>query len=200
MDGTLVLRQGLNGYIGVTDVGVSNQYVQYNGGKGVVSNDPKTGVYSIPGTDAYEVRSFVRFAGLDSLAGRRVTKAELSLSFNFGASGYTLAGKYLAAPWDASASAFGWGRRTNATAWSVPGSGAADWLTDTGFVLSGFTGGQADTRKVLLDTAVVQRWIDQPQSNAGFVLVPTVASKTSFLRSSEDSSQAYRPTLKLWFE
>jgi hypothetical protein len=72
--GELELRQGLNGYQGVTDVGVSNQGTQYNYGKGVVVPTGKTGAFRIDGSSGYEMRSFVRFAGLETLAGRRVAR------------------------------------------------------------------------------------------------------------------------------
>jgi hypothetical protein len=46
----------------------------------------------------------------------------------------------------------------------------------------------------------VQKWIDEPQNNHGFVLVPTVSGKTSFMRDSSDATEVTRPTLKVWFE
>jgi Divergent InlB B-repeat domain/Bacterial Ig domain len=193
------LRQGLAGYSAVTDVGVSNQYLQYNP-KGVVSNDSKTGIYKISGGDPYEVRTFMRFGGMESLAGRRVVKAELALNFNFGATGYVLSGKYLTGPWSVAATNFGWSKRTDSLSWAAPGSGAADWVTGAGFQVTGFTGAAADARKVLLDPAIVQGWIDNPLSNFGFVLLNGSNDKTSFVRSSEDSNAAYRPTLQIWFE
>ena len=179
---------------------VSSQYLQYNNNQGLVSNGTTMGAYATSGSDAYEARTFMRFGGLDTLRGRTVTKAELSLSFNFGSSGYTLAGKYLAAPWNASASTFGWSKRTDVGSWAAPGSGGADWLTGTGFQITGFNGSAADTRKVLLDPAVVQAWIDNPQTNWGFVLVPTSANQISWVRASEDSNANLRPTLQLTFQ
>jgi hypothetical protein len=196
----LILRQGLRHYQGVTDVGVSNQGVQYNDGKGVVVPTGKTGAFRIAGSEGYETRSFVRFAGLESLAGRRVVRAELALTFTFGARGYTLNGRVLKSAWNPLSDQFGWTRRSGASAWSRPGSGPADWDAARTFQLSGFTGAAADTRRVNLDPAIVQRWIDEPLSNHGFVLVPTVAGRTSFMLDSADPTQLYRPTLKLWFE
>lgn len=196
----VVFRQGQGGYGGTVDVGVSNQYVQYNGGKGVVSNDDVSGVYRISGSNGYKVHSFLRFDGLSSLQGRRVVKAELSLSFNFGHAGYTLAGHYLATPWDPSSRGFGWSRRDGSHRWAVKGSGGGDWISGKTFQLSGFTGNQVDTHTVALDVSVVQAWIDQPSANHGLVLTPTVAGKVSWLRTSEDPVAAYRPTLKLWMQ
>ena len=196
----LVLRQGLNSYQGVTDVGVSNQGTQYNYGKGVVVPEGKTGAFRIDGSSGYETRSFVRFAGLDALAGRRVARAELALTFTFGASGYTLNGMVLDAAWNPLSSSFGWTKRNGASAWATPGSGGTDWDSARTFQVTGFNSAAADTRVVNLNPAIVQKWIDEPQNNHGFVLVPTVSGKTSFLRDSSDSSELFRPTLKLWFE
>ena len=83
---------------------------------------------------------------------------------------------------------------------SAPGSGGGDWNTARSFQVRGFTGAAADTRKVALDPAAVQRWIDEPQNNHGFVLVPTVAGKTSFMRDSTDPTATARPTLRIWLE
>jgi len=198
--GVLELRQGLNGYQGVTDVGVSNQGAQYNYGKGVVVPTGKTGAFRIDGSSGYEMRSFVRFAGLQTLAGRRVTRAELALTFTFGASGYTLNGMVLDAAWNPLSPKFGWTQRNGASQWAALGSGGTDWNNALTFQITGFNSAAADTRRVNLNPAVVQKWIDQPQNNHGFVLVPTVSGKTSFMRDSSDGTELFRPTLKLWFE
>jgi hypothetical protein len=165
-----------------------------------VTNDATAGAYRITGADPYEARTFMRFVGLESLQGRRVTKAQLSLTFNYGATGYKLNGMVLASPWNAAAPGFGWGKRNDVDAWAVPGSGAADWVTGKTFVVSGFTGRAADTRKVLLNPGIVQSWINSPQTNFGFVLVPANTGKTSFVRTAEDATPAYRPTLEVWLE
>jgi hypothetical protein len=200
IDKKLVLRQGERGYLGATDYGVSNQYVQYNNGRGVVSNDERTGVYRLTGSDPYEARSFLRFTGLDTLQGRRVTRAQLTLTFNYGATSYRLNGMVLAKPWNPLSPNFGWSLRDDVNAWNLPGSGSTDWLTGKTFAVTGFKGQAADTRRVQLDTSIVQAWIDNPQSNHGFVLIPAAANKLSFLRSAQDTNPAYRPTLELWFE
>jgi hypothetical protein len=129
-----------------------------------------------------------------------VLKAELALTFNWGAAGYTLLGEVLARDWQPADAAFGWTSRTSTQRWARPGSGGADWMTGKRFRISGFTGAEADLRKVLLDTAVVQRWIDEPASNRGVLLRPYTAGKVSWLRSSEDANPDYRPTLLLWLE
>jgi hypothetical protein len=196
----LTLRQGLNGYQGVTDVGVTSQGMQYNYGKGVVVPAGKTGAFRIDGSDGYESRSFVRFAGLETLAGRRVTRAELALTFTFGASGYTLNGMVLDAAWNPLSARFGWTQRNGTSSWAALGSGGTDWNNALTFQITGFNSAAADTRRVNLNPAIVQKWIDQPQSNHGFVLVPTVSGKTSFMRDSSDATATTRPTLKLWFE
>ncbi len=196
----LVLRQGLDGYLGVTDVGVSSQYLQSNYGRGVITPNGKTGAFRVEGNGAYEARSFVRFAGLDTLRGRRVARAELALTFTFGASGYTLNGMVLDAAWNPLSPKFGWGMRNATSNWTAPGSGSGDWSPVRNFQVRGFTGAAADTRVVPLDAAIVQRWIDDPQSNHGFVLVPTVAGKTSFMRDSTDPTVTSRPTLRIWLE
>lgn len=199
-DTSLVFRQGLNGYAGVTDLGVSNQYVQYNGGRGLVSNDPTIGAYRIAGSGGYEVRSFLRFDGLQSLGGRRVVRAEMSLTFSWGGSGYTLDVQALTRPWAGSNANFGWTQTGTGQRWDVAGSGGTDWEPGMAVTLSGFTGSGADTRTVAMPAALVQRWIDEPQSNHGLVLVPTVAGKVSWLRSSEDAQPGYRPALRVWLE
>jgi len=198
--GVLELRQGLNGYQGVTDVGVSNQGTQYNYGKGVVVPTGKTGAFRVDGSSGYETRSFVRFAGLETLAGRRVARAELALTFTFGASGYTLNGMVLDAAWNPLSPKFGWTQRNGASNWATLGSGGTDWNNALTFQITGFNSAAADTRRVNLNPAVVQKWIDEPQNNHGFVLVPTVSGKTSFMRDSSDATEVTRPTLKVWFE
>lgn len=194
------LRQGVDGYQGVTDLSVSNQYVQYNGGRGVVANDAQSGAYRIGGAGGYEVRSFLRFGGLESYRGRRLVKAELVLHFAWGAGGYALAGSVLAVPWNAASGAFGWSHRADGLPWALPGSGGSDWVAGKGFAVTGFAPDTADLRRVAIETAVVQGWIDQPASNHGLVLLPTVADKVSWLRSSEDPNPAWRPMLELTFE
>ena len=200
VDTSIMFRQGTDGYAGATDLGVSNQYIQYNGGRGLVSNDPVVGAYRIAGSGGYEVRSFLRFDGLQSLQGRRVTRAELALTFNFGATGYTLNVQSLTKPWNPSSNSFGWTMTGTGTRWATAGSGAGDWEAAPVATVTGFNGGQADTRAVPLPPALIQRWIDQPANNHGLVLVPTVAGKVSWLRSSEDTNPAWRPTLRVWVE
>lgn len=200
VDTSIMFRQGVSGYGGATDLGVSNQYVQYNGGRGLVSNDPVVGAYRIAGSGGYEVRSFLRFDGLQSLQGRRVTRAELALTFNFGATGYTLNVQSLTKPWNPSSNSFGWTMTGTGLRWETPGSGAGDWESAPVATVMGFNGGQADTRAVALPAALVQRWIDQPANNHGLVLVPITAGKVSWLRSSEDTNPAWRPTLRVWVE
>ncbi len=119
-------------------------------------------------------------------------------SINLG--GYTLNGMVLDAAWNPLSTKFGWTQRNGANNWAVLGSGGADWNNALTFQITGFNSAAADTRRVNLDPAVVQRWIDQPQTNHGFVLVPTVSGKTSFMRDSSDGTDLFRPTLKLWFE
>jgi hypothetical protein len=199
-DSAVVFRQGLNGYAGVTDLGVSNQYVQYNGGRGVVSNDPTTGVYRISGSGAYEVRSFLRFDGLQSLQGRRVTRAEMGLTFSWGGSGYALNVQALTKAWLGSNSGFGWTMTGTGERWAVPGGGSSDWELGPVATITGFTGAKADARTVPLSPALVQGWIDQPQTNHGLAFVPTTSGKVSWLRSSEDAQPAWRPTLRVWLE
>ncbi|MEJ1934199.1 DNRLRE domain-containing protein, partial [Nostoc sp. NIES-2111] len=199
-DTSIVFRQGLNGYSGTTDLGVSSQYVQYNGGRGTVTNDPTVGAYRIAGSDGYEVRSFLRFDGLQSLQGRRIVRAEMSLTFNWGGSGYTLNAHALTRAWLGSNSKFGWSQTGTGQRWAVAGSGGSDWEAGMTVPITGFTGGAADTRTVALPVALVQRWVDQPQSNFGLVLVPTADGKVSWLRSSEDTQASYRPTLRVWVE
>ena len=199
-DTSVVFRQGLNGYAGVTDLGVSNQYVQYNGGRGIVSNDPTIGAYRIAGSGGYEVRSFLRFDGLQSLQGRRVLRAEMGLTFSWGGSGYSLNVQALTKAWLGSSPSFGWTMTGAGERWAVPGGGSSDWETGPVATITGFTGGEADTRTVPLAAALVQRWIDQPQTNHGLALVPAATGKVSWLRTSEDAQPAWRPTLRLWLE
>jgi hypothetical protein len=181
-------------------MGVSNQYVQYNGGRGVVSNDAKTGAYRIAGSGGYEVRSLLRFEGLQSMAGRRVLKAEMLLTFNWGSSGYTLNAQVLNRPWNAANAAFGWSNADAGQPWAIPGSGGADWVTGGAIAITGFVSNAADVRTIALPAALVQQWIDQPQTNHGLALVPTAAGKVSWLRSSEDSEPQTRPTLRVWLQ
>lgn len=194
------LRQGLDGYLGVQDLSVSNQYVQYNNGRGVVGNDAQSGVYRIGGASGYEVRSFLRFGGLEAFQGRRLLKAELVLHFAWGASGHTLQGQVLAVPWAPGSAGFGWSLRADGQPWAQAGSGGSDWVSGKGFSIAGFAPANADQRRVQIDTGVVQGWIDNPAANHGLVLLPTVADKVSWLRSSEDGTAAWRPTLELTFE
>lgn len=193
---TLELRQGVSGYAGAVDLSVSSQYLPYNGGRGVVSNDAQAGIWRIAGSSGYEVRTFLRFGGLEPLRGRRVARAEVVLSFAYPATGHQLIGQYLAVPW--SPSGLAWNQRLPGVAWAQPGSGGSDWLSGSSFVVGGFTGGGSDTRVVALDPAVVQAWIDRPDSNHGLLLRPSVDGKVVRMRTTEDPDPALRPLLRIW--
>jgi Divergent InlB B-repeat domain/Bacterial Ig domain len=196
----VTLRQGLNGYASVVDMGMTSQSVTPTSPRGSVYNDPISLTYRVEGSSGYEARTFVRFGGLSSLAGRRVVKAELALSFVWGSSGYVLNGKYLTVPWNPASGAYGWTSRTLTSNWAQLGSGGSDWVTNSGFQLSGFQANNADVRKALLDPAIVQGWIDNPQTNNGFVLTPANLGAVSRMRTSEDTTANFRPTLQITFE
>lgn len=203
---SLVLRQGLNGYAGVTDVEVSSRHPPAGGTGGTggaraaVTDGPAMGAYRIDGEGGYEVRSFLRFGALPSLQGRRVQRAELALTFRRGSSGHALSVQALTKGWNAGDARFGWTNTGTGERWPVPGGGSSDWEAGPAATLDGAIGSEADTRVVALPADLVQRWIDQPQHNHGLALVATVSGQGAWLRSSEDAQPAWRPNLRLWLQ
>ena len=197
---SLVLRQGLNGYVGVTDVDVSSRNRGAGAARTAVTDGPAMGAYRIDGDGGYEVRSFLRFGALPSLQGRRVQRAELALTFRRGSSGHALSVQALTKGWNAGDARFGWTNTGTGERWPVPGGGSSDWEAGPAATLDGASATEADTRVVALPAELVQRWIDQPQHNHGLALVATASGQGAWLRSSEDAQPAWRPTLRLWLQ
>ncbi|MGE3780686.1 MAG: PQQ-dependent sugar dehydrogenase, partial [Pirellulaceae bacterium] len=201
---TIVLQQGLLGYAGTTDVSISNQYAQWNGGNGITAFDgTEMGVYSTSGTGSYSVETLIRFSNLGLPTGTPVSAATLTVNVDTWSSNPTIRGYYLASPWNATpgpnSSQLGWLHRGTGQDWTTPGARGAgtDVLAGKSFVLSGITGSGNQAVTVALDPAVVQSWIDNPATNHGVLLVNETTGAIVRIRASEHATAATRPKLSI---
>lgn len=91
-----------------------------------------------------------------------------------------------------------WTQRTSSYAWTAAGAGSGSRATT---VMSELVPNAAATRyPVPLPRELVQRWVDDPASNTGLVLVPINAATHGVdFMSSESATTAARPTLAITF-
>jgi glucose/arabinose dehydrogenase len=203
---TVTLQQGLNGYAGTTDVSISNQYAQYNGGNGLTNfTDPQMGLWQLSGSSGYSVENLIRFSNLGVPAGSTVSGASLTLRVDTWAANAVIRGYYVAAPWSATpgpnGTQLGWLHRGTGQDWAAPGARGqgTDVLAGKSFAISGIQaiGGQNIT--VQLDPAVVQGWIDNPSSNQGLLLVNETTGAVVRLNTSEHGTATFRPKLSVTY-
>jgi hypothetical protein len=99
---------------------------------------------------------------------------------------------------DGTAAAANWSQRTASDDWTTAGAGTGSRATTatTELIPSAVT-----TRYTFpLPTDFVQRWVDQPDSNRGLVLVPVDAGTHGVnFESSESATAAARPTLTITY-
>ncbi|MBU2566729.1 DNRLRE domain-containing protein, partial [Patescibacteria group bacterium] len=200
--------QQLNSYIGNTDATISNQYIEWNE-NGITDKQGELKVYvkTEDGKTPYEKRALLKFIDLDLPDGAKVTSANLTLVVTDWESGYNnipqtiLKGYYLKNSWNIDANDLGWIRRDNLGAsWSEPGAlGSSDVISGKSFTLTGFDDSGDQVRKVNLDTAIVQSWVDNINSNQGIIIVnqSPAGHGTVSIHSSEDPDMSFRPMLTI---
>jgi|GEM_PF-299877 len=199
--GLVTFQSGVNGYIGVQDVSITNQYAaawnNYNG-RAEKSGSMPVGAY---GDSSWN--PLIRFDGLSTVlpSVAVVTKAELVLTATNWSGNPSLYGYYLKASWDPTATNLGWLRRSDTGAWATPGGvgAGADVLADKSFKLA-LTPNGRQIVTVEIDPAVVQGWITSPSTNQGVLLTMTTSGLSAGISGSEDSTLAYRPLLRLSYQ
>src|SRR5262245_4579843 len=87
-DTALTFQNGVNGYGDAKDVSINTQYLEYNGGNGVLwRGDPELGCYTTTGTGSYTVRYLLKFGGISIPAGSTVVSATLAITLDYWDSG-----------------------------------------------------------------------------------------------------------------
>lgn len=195
--GSVTLQPGVNGYIGVQDVAITNQgaatWNNFNG-----RAEKSGGMLIGPGWNP-----LIRFDGLASVVppGAVITKAELVLTANNWSGTPTIKGYYLKAGWDPFATKLGWLRRSDTLNWSAPGGLGADTdvLAGKGFTRNLNPNGR-QTFTIGLDASVVQDWVTTPATNQGVLLTIEASQAMAAILGSEDPDPANRPFLRLSFQ
>jgi hypothetical protein len=203
--GTVTLQQGVNGYTGTSDVSISTQYGQYNGGNGTTSlTDSQLGVYKIAGSSGYTTEGMIRFANLGIAPGSTVASATLTLSVESWTAGATIRGYYIQAPWSTTSggnSSLGWIHRGTGQDWATAGAlgQGTDVVAGKSFVISGITATGTQSKTITLDPAIVQNWIDNPAADQGILLVNETTGAVVRINASENTNVALRPKLSIAF-
>jgi hypothetical protein len=198
---TLTFRQGVNDYTGTTAADISNQY----GGNGSTNTTgDQLGVYQVTGTNGYTIEGLIRFSDLGitthATTNATVTGATLSLTVDTWSANPTIRGYYLLAPWTtAPGTDLGWLRTGAGHTWAIPGAlgQGTDVVAGRSFVLPGITGTGAQTITVNLDPAVVQSWVNNPDSNQGILLVSETPGAVVRVNVSENATATSRPRLSV---
>jgi serine/threonine-protein kinase len=200
--GLVTFQGGANGYIGIQDAVITNQYAaawnNYNG-RAEQSGNMLVGT----GTDGSSWNPLIRFDGLATVvpAGAIITKAELVLTTLNWSVNPTINGSYLKTNWNPAAANLGWLRRSDSETWTAAGGvgGGTDVLADQGFKFSLNANGR-QTVTVGLAPALVQGWITTPSTNQGVLLTLGTAQQMASILGSEDQNPAYRPLLRLSYQ
>ena len=154
----------------VTDVSILSR----GGGNGEVDRtNSALGCWNLTGAGGYQNQPLIKFADLPVPRGARVTGATLRLVFDNWERDLTVRGRYVAAAWNPAAATFGWATRDSGLAWSQPGARGegSDVIAGPSFALTTWPGQGADVQTIPLDLAVVQRWVDDPATNQGVLLI-----------------------------
>jgi hypothetical protein len=147
-------------------------------------------------------RSLMRF-DLGCAGGATVRSAELLITVSDNRSLDTLSPFELLEAWDegrllGAVGTASYNQRMPGDAWSTPGIEPP--ASRTAVALGGFVPADTETEYVVpLDVATVQRWIDSPASNFGFVLVSSGNDGVGF-HSREAPDATKRPVLRIAFD
>ncbi|MDW8283272.1 MAG: DNRLRE domain-containing protein [Myxococcales bacterium] len=194
-------QQGVQGYSGTQDIGISNQNARWNKGQGHTSwDEPVLGCYRTGGAQGYEVRVLLRFAKLTLPQQARVTAAELTLSFDNWSHGAVLRGHYLRQPFNPASRRLGWRLRDDVHPWTVPGALGPAEQAALAFRLTALSGRGEETHTVQLDPQVVQQWVRRPETNHGLLLVSETPERVVRMYASESPVPARRPRLVIRYE
>ncbi len=199
--GLVTFQSGVNGFIGVQDVVITDQYAaawnNFNG------RAEKIGSMPVGNAAGANWNPLIRFDGLSSVApaGAVITKAELVLTADNWSGNPVIDGYYLNASWDPFATNLGWLSRSDSATWAAPGGVGVgtDVLANKSFKMN-LTSNGRQTITVELDTAVVQGWVTTPSTNQGILLAMETSALTSTILSSEDPTPANRPLLRLSYQ
>lgn len=201
---TASFQQGVNGYVGTTDVVITTEYAQYTEGNGTTFfDDGQLGVYQTTGTNAYSSESLIRFSDLGIPTNATVSAASITLTVENWADSPVIRGYYLLPPWNAtpgpSGSQIGWLHRGNGTDWATPGAlgQGTDVVAGKSFVIPGITATGLQTITIPLDPAVVQAWINNPGADQGILLVNESPGVIAQVNSSENAAANTRPNLQV---
>jgi hypothetical protein len=119
---TASFQQGVAGYAGTQDAGISTQYAVYNNGNGVTTtNQPQT-LLGADGSGA-TFNGLVRFTNLGIPSNVVVSSATLSLTIeSWSGTNTPITGYYLQTAWNATDPSLSWLQRGNGVTWASPGA------------------------------------------------------------------------------
>jgi hypothetical protein len=196
---TVTFRQGVAGYTGGQDAGITTQYAVYNGGNGVqYLNQP----YLEIGTDGQGAvfESLLRFSNLGIPSNAVVSGASLTVTIVDWVGNTTITGYYVNNVWSTADGTIGFVHRGNGLNWATPGAlgQGSDLVAGKSFTLPATNASGPQTFTIALDPSVVQSWIANPAADQGILLV-TNAPRTVSVLTAENAAVSSRPLLKVTY-
>jgi autotransporter passenger strand-loop-strand repeat protein len=196
---TATFRQGVAGYTGGQDAGITTQYAIYNGGNGVqYLNQPTLEI----GTDGQGsvFESLIKFNSLNIPSNAVVSGASLTLTIVDWWGNTSVTGYYVKNAWSIADKTIGFIHRGNGLDWATPGAlgQGTDLVAGKSFTLPTTNANGPQTFTINLDPAVVQNWIANPTADQGILLV-TSAPRTVGVDTAENSTVSVRPLLKVTY-
>ncbi len=184
---TLTFREGVSGYAGTADTTLFEATPDTNAG-----GDDGTSVFGeIDNVDGERERALVRFDLSDVPANGTVTSAKVT--FTSADPGDQVVAHEVLEDWDEAEAT--WNQAAAGTPWSTPGGELGAAISDPVAV-----GAPGEPVEVVLDTATVQGWVDDPATNFGFALVSTGHADTAHLYTSERGTEEQRPVFEIVVE
>ena len=190
---TVTFVQGVNGYSGVRDATISSLYYPSNPKGTVFKDNDVLYTYVLD----YTAKALLQFDVSSIPTSAEIQFASLDVTFESWTA-QTLTGNFLLTPWSYDAPSLGWVDGGAGRAWTAPGIGSGD-VTGPSFQWANIDASGYQRKSVALDTASVQRWVQDATKNQGVVLSNPNPGKVLRVFSSEASDPARRPKLSVTF-
>lgn len=214
----VTFQQGVNGYTGCKSVDISDlNLISGNNGTTFAdgNNDWCIGkLHGRPGF-GYDISPLLRFDNLNIPAGAVVTAASLTLTHvMWEVPSSRVIGRYLKVDWTGTVidtvggvgnAPVGWERRMPGTPWGSPGATGegTDFITGKLFYSppdgSIMPSNGEVTYNIPLDLQVIQGWVNDPQSNHGFIFQVDAPNVHIYFRQPQRPDIPKRPKLSITY-